>query len=223
MRHDNSSTPASCRLYVIIDRAASGGRDVVDIASAAIRGGADVLQFSDKTASDSASLKDAECLLSVTRRAGVPLIINDRVDVAHAVGADGVHLGQEDLPLAAARRILGFERLIGQSTHSLEQACTAAAEGADYIGCGPIFPTPTKPDSGSVGTALIRPVIQAVRIPVVCIGGIDAGNIAQVLEAGADCVAVVRAVSAAEDPEAAARALKHQLEQSVHSSPRPSL
>ena len=219
----NVTSFSHCRLYVIIDRAAAGDRDLVDVASAAIRGGADVLQLRDKTASPRKFLEEAECLLSVTRRAGIPLIINDRVDVAHAVGADGVHLGQEDLPLAAARRILGFERLIGQSTHSLEQACTAAAEGADYLGCGPIFPTPTKPGSGSVGTALIRPVIQAVRIPVVCIGGIDAGNIAQVLEAGADRVAIVRAVCAAEDPEAAARALKHQLEQSVHSSPRPSL
>jgi len=201
------------RLYVIVDHDAAGSRDVVDIASAAIRGGADVLQFRDKTASARAFMKEAERLLSVARRADVPLIINDRVDIACAVGADGVHLGQDDLPLAAARRVLGSGRLIGRSTHSLEQARAAEAQGADYIGCGPIFQTPTKPDYGSVGTELIGQVLQAVRLPVVCIGGIDCGNLAAVLEAGAERVAVVRAVCAAPDPESAARELKQALEQ----------
>ena len=213
MRHYNSSTPADWKLYVIIDRAASGDRDLADVAAAAIRGGADVLQFRDKTASARAFMKEAERLLSVARRANVPLIINDRVEVALAVGADGVHLGQEDLPLAATRRILGPGRLIGQSTHSLDQARAASAGGADYIGFGPVFPTPTKPDYGSVGTALIGQVMQAVRIPVVCIGGIDAGNVEQVVHAGAERIAVVRAVCAAADPESAARDLKQTLEQ----------
>jgi len=183
------------------------------VAAAAIRGGADVLQFRDKAASARTFLKDAERLLSVARRANVPLIINDRVDIACALGADGVHLGQDDLPLEAARRVLGPGRLIGRSTHSLEQARAAEAEGADYIGCGPIFQTPTKPDYGSIGTELIGQVIDAVRIPVVCIGGIDAWNIAEVLRAGAQRVAVVRAVCAAGDPESAARELKQALEQ----------
>ncbi|MBI4003873.1 MAG: thiamine phosphate synthase [Candidatus Omnitrophica bacterium] len=204
---------SKCRLYVIIDRAASGGRDLADVAAASIRGGADVLQFRDKTASARAFMKEAERLLSVARRADVPLIINDRVDIACAVGADGVHLGQDDLPLAAARRVLGPGRQIGRSTHSLEQARDAEAEGADYLGCGPIFQTPTKPDAGSVGTELIGRVMDAVRLPVVCIGGIDRGNLAAVLEAGADRVAVVRAVCAAADPESAARELKQTLEQ----------
>jgi thiamine-phosphate pyrophosphorylase len=183
------------------------------LASVAIRGGADVLQFRDKTASDSAFLKETERLLSVTRRAGVPLIINDRVEIACVLGADGVHLGQEDLPIAAARRVLGSSALIGRSTHSLEQARAAEAEGASYIGCGPIFPTPTKPDYGSVGLELIGHVLEAVRIPVVCIGGIDAGTIESVLRAGATRIAVVRAVCAAADPESAARNLKQTLVQ----------
>lgn len=204
---------SSFRLYVIIDRAAAGDRDLVEVASAAIRGGADVLQLRDKAASPRQFLKVAERLRSVTRRAGIPLIINDRVEIAHAVGADGVHLGQDDLPLAAARRLLGSGCLIGQSTHTLEQARAAEAEGADYLGCGPIFPTPTKPDYGSVGTALIGQVMQAVRIPVVCIGGIDHSTVAQVVRAGAERIAVVRAVCAATDPEAAARDLKQTLEQ----------
>ena len=201
------------RLYVIIDRTAAGDHDLVDLAVAAIRGGADVLQFRDKSASARTFLNDAERLLSAARRAGVPLIINDRVDIACALGADGVQLGQDDLPLAAARRILGPGRLIGRSTHSLEQARAAEAEGADYLGCGPIFQTPTKPGYGSVGKELIRQVMDAVRIPVVCIGGIDRGNLTTVLEAGADRVAVVRAVCAANDPESAARELKQSLEQ----------
>lgn len=214
---------SKCRLYVIIDRAASGGRDLADVASAAVRGGADVLQFRDKTASARAFLQEAERLLSVARRADVPLIINDRVDIACAVGADGVHLGQDDLPLAAARRVLGPGRLIGRSTHSLEQARDAEAEGADYIGCGPMFQTPTKPDYGSVGTELIGRVTDTVRIPVVCIGGIDRGNLAAVLEAGADRVAVVRAVCAAGDPESAARELKQALEQFHRQPAAPNL
>lgn len=211
------------KLYVIIDRVAAGGRDLVEVATAAIRGGADVLQFRDKMASSRAFLQEAERLLSLARRAGVPLIINDRVDVACTVGADGAHLGQDDLPLAAARRVLGSGRLIGRSTHTLEQARAAEAEGADYIGCGPIFPTPTKPDYGSIGTALIGQVMEAVRVPVVCIGGIDASTIESVLHAGAQRVAVVRAVCAAPDPESAARELKQILEQFSRHSPVPKL
>lgn len=201
------------RLYVIIDRAASVGRDLADLAAAAIRGGADVVQLRDKTASHREFLKEAQRVVSVTRRSSVPLIINDRIPVARAVGADGVHLGQDDVAIAIARRRLGPGRLIGKSTHSLEQALAAQGEGADYIGFGPVFPTPTKPDYGSVGISMIRQVVDTVTIPVVCIGGIDGGLLPQVLRAGAACVAVVRAVCAAPDPEAAARALKHQIEQ----------
>ncbi|MBI1992465.1 MAG: thiamine phosphate synthase [Candidatus Omnitrophica bacterium] len=202
-------------LYVIVDRTAAGTRNLADLTAAAIRGGADVIQLRDKTASTPQLIEEAAALLPLTRSAGIPLIINDRVEVLRAVGADGVHLGQDDLPIAEARRLLGSERLIGQSTHSLEQALAAEAAGADYIGFGPIFPTPTKPDYASVGTALIGTVAKQVRLPLVCIGGIDRTTIGHVLEAGARCVAVVRAVCRAEDPEAATRALKRHLTQSV--------
>ena len=201
-------------LYVIVDLAAIGDRDPAQIAAAAIRGGADAIQLRDKTGPARALRELAQRLLAVTRPAGIPLLINDRADIALAADADGVHLGQDDLPLADARRLLGPERLIGCSTHSLEQALAAEAEGADYIGCGPVFPTPTKPDAGSVGTELIAAVAARVRIPVVCIGGIETGNLKQVVAAGAACVAVVRAVCRAADPEAAARQLKRQLTQS---------
>ena len=202
------------QLYVIIDRPTAGGRDLTEVTAAVIRGGADVIQLRDKAASARRLIEEGRRLLTLTRAADIPLIINDRPDVARAIGADGVHLGQDDLPLADARALLGPGRLIGRSTHSLEQATAAEAEGADYVGVGPIFPTPTKPDYGSVGIDLITRVAQRIRIPFACIGGIDAGNMGQVLEAGARCVAVVRAVCSAPDPESAARALKDRLIQS---------
>ena len=209
----NVTCSAPWRLYVIIDRAAAGSRDLPALADAAIRGGADFVQLRDKTASHREFLREAKRVIAVTRRAGVALVINDRIPVARAIGADGVHLGQDDVAIAVARRRLGPGRLIGKSTHSLAQAFAAQGEGADYIGFGPIFPTPTKPDYGSIGTRSIRSVAQSLTIPVVCIGGIDAQNLAEVLGAGADRVAVVRAVCAADDPESAARRLKQIIEQ----------
>jgi thiamine-phosphate pyrophosphorylase len=208
---------------VIIDRAASGSRDLAELAAAAIRGGADVIQLRDKAGSAARLIEEARRLLPLARAAGIPLIINDRVEAAEAVGADGVHLGQDDGSIEEARRLLGPERLIGRSTHSLEQALAAERDGADYIGLGPIFPTPTKPGYGSVGTALIQEVMRRVQVPVVCIGGIDATTLRAVLEAGAACVAVVRAACGAEDPERAARELKRTLTQFVRATVSPSL
>lgn len=207
----NARSCSAWRLYVIIDPSVAAGRPLAGVAAQAIRGGADAIQLRDKQASARQLLDAARRLLAVTRPAGIPLIVNDRVDVALAAGADGVHLGQDDLPLAEARRILGPARLIGQSTHSLEQALTAERDGADYIGVGPIFPTPTKPSYGSVGTALIRLVAGRVRVPAVCIGGIDSRTIHEALAAGAGAIAVVRAVCGADDPEAAARRLTEAL------------
>ena len=210
-------------LYVIIDRLAIGQRDLESVAAGAIRGGADVIQLRDKRASTSQLIQEAEKLKALTQAFQIPLIVNDRVDVAKAVGADGVHLGQDDLPVTVARDILGPDRLIGKSTHSLEQALAAEAEGAHYIGLGPVFATPTKPDYETIGTKLIADVIARVRIPLVCIGGIERSTITPVLEAGAACVAVVRAVCAAEDPEAAARELKRLIRQSVRATSARSL
>jgi thiamine-phosphate pyrophosphorylase len=217
----NATACSDWRLYVIIDRAAAKGRDLAEVTEAAIRGGADVLQLRDKTAADDELRREAERLLPLARGAGIPLILNDRPQVARAAGADGVHLGQEDLPLAEARRLLGPRAILGKSTHRLEQALAADAEGADYIGWGPIFPTPTKPDYGSVGLALISEVTARVKVPVVCIGGIDPATLPQVVAAGAECVAVVRAVCGAADPEAAARALKRTLIQGSRANATP--
>ncbi len=195
-------------LYVILDRTAARGRDLALVAEAAVDGGADVLQLRDKTASTSVFIVEAKRILAVTQRHGVPLIINDRADVALASDADGVHLGQDDLPITVARRILGSRKIIGRSTHSLEQALEAEREGADYLGVGPIFATPTKPDYAPIGLTLVSAVAARMQRPWAAIGGIDTCNVATVVRAGARCVAVVRAVVAADDPRAAARQLK---------------
>lgn len=201
------------QLYVIVDRAAIGMRPVEEVAAAAIRGGADVIQFRDKQASDEAVEKTARLLLPITRAAKVPLIVNDRVEVACRVGAEGVHVGQGDYPVAEIRRLAKEGIIIGKSTHSLAQAIAAEKEGADYIGFGPLFQTPTKPDYGAIGPGLIEPASRQVGIPIVCIGGIDEGTLGEVLKYGARCVAVVRAVCAAQDPENAARMLKVRIAQ----------
>ena len=204
---------ATWRLYVILDPSAAGGRDLAEVAREAIRGGADVLQLREKTSSDKAVAAMARRVLALARPAGIPLIINDRVQVAKAVGADGVHVGQEDWPVARAREVLGPGRLIGKSTHSLAQAMAAEAEGADYIGFGPLFATSTKPNAPAIGTAAIGAAAARVQVPIVCIGGIEPGTLDEALHAGARCVAVVRAVCAAPDPEAAARELKARMRQ----------
>ena len=198
----------NAKLYVIVDRSALGGRDPVETAAAAMRGGADVIQWRDKTAPDGPFLETARRLREETRRQGILFIVNDRVAAALLAGADGVHIGHEDLAVPEVRKLVGGSMLIGRSTHSLEEALEAEKAGADYIGVGPVFSTPTKPGYRAVGLELVRQVKPRIRIPWVAIGGIDLENAALVSSAGAARVAVVRAVAAASNPEAAARAIK---------------
>jgi thiamine-phosphate pyrophosphorylase len=181
------------------------------LAESAIRGGADALQLRNKEASDEEILAMAKALLPITRRLGVPLIINDRLRLAKICGADGAHLGQEDGSLLEARRLLGENALIGRSTHSLEQALEAEREGFDYVGIGPVYATPTKPARSAVGLELVRSVSGRLRIPFVAIGGIDAKNIREVVDAGAECVAAVRALMGSEDPKSAAETLCREI------------
>ena len=199
------------RLYVIVDRAVLQGRDPVETAAAAVRGGADVIQWRDKEAPDGEFLEMARLLRERVGKLGALFVVNDRVAVAIAARADGVHVGHEDLPVPAVRALVGNSMLIGRSTHSLEEALEAERQGADYIGVGPVFATPTKPGVPAVGLELVRQARGKVQIPWVAIGGIDLENVGLVSSAGAACVAVVRAVAAASDPEAAARALKGRL------------
>lgn len=194
------------RLYAITDLKTEDGGILAKV-DQALRGGADIIQLRSKSLSDQALLRLASKMLPLVHKYRKLFFLNDRVDLVLASGADGVHLGQDDLGYTAARRILGPLRLIGRSTHSLAQAVKAASEGHDYIGVGPVFRTPTKPDYQPVGLKLIRQVSGQIRIPFVAIGGIDETNVDQVIRSGAKSVAVVRAVFAARDVLSSTRKL----------------
>jgi thiamine-phosphate pyrophosphorylase len=192
-------------LYVILDPGATAGRDLEAVADAVLAAGGRWLQLRHKTASTGELAAVAGRLVARVRAAGGVLIVNDRLDVALAVGADGVHLGQDDLPVAAARPLLRPGMVLGRSTHSVAQARDAQAEGADYIAVGSMFPTQTKPDFRLVGPELIRTIRPRITAPLVGIGGVTRENVAQVIRAGADGVAVISAVCGAPDPAAATR------------------
>lgn len=196
-------------LYVILDRQACLESDLVKAAEQLIAGGADIIQLRDKTSDDKTFFSLGQKIQKVTQKYGIPLIINDRLDLTLAINADGVHLGQDDLPIAVARELLGKNKIIGCSTHSLEQALRAQEEGADYIGVGPIFSTPTKPNYKAVGLDLIRQINGKVKIPFVAIGGIDNTNISEILSSGAKIIAVVRSAVAQKDITAAVKNLKN--------------
>jgi len=190
-------------LYVILDRTVAGGRDLAELLDAVIAGGARMVQLREKTWPSGQILPLAQRLRARCRQAGVTFVMNDRVDLAVAVEADGVHLGQDDLPPRYARPLLRPGMILGVSTHSVEQARRAQADGADYVAVGAMFPTGTKPDFELVGPALVRAVRGEIRVPLVGIGGITPENAGQVIAAGADGVAVISAVCAAPDPRAA--------------------
>ena len=191
-------------LYLILDPAVAGKRSLEEITADALRLGVRAFQLRVKTPDTGVMYDLALKLAPMIHTAGGQFIVNDRCDVALAVGADGVHLGQEDLPLAEARALVGPRMLIGISTHTIDQAVGSETEGADYIGFGPIFPTRTKSHSAPVvGLEQLREVRARVRLPVVAIGGIHAANIGAVADAGADSVAVLSAVLAAPDPQRA--------------------
>ncbi len=196
------------RLHVLTDRALSHGRTDVEVATAALTGGATVVQLRGKDLTGADLVRVGQRLRELTRIHGGLLIVNDRVDVALAVGADGAHVGQDDLPAPDARRLLGPDRLLGVSARTVGEAVCAARDGADYIGFGPVFPTLTKGDAGSPsGLEELRRVCAAVAIPVVAIGGIAAGNAGAVIAAGAAGVAVIAAVVGVPDSAAATRVL----------------
>lgn len=219
------STLQNIELYVVTDQTLSKGRSMEEVVTAAIAGGATVIQLRDKDAGTKDLYEQGLRLRQITRDKSIRrnandsdtvlLIINDRIDIAVAVDADGVHLGQTDMPITAARRILGYDKIIGISVSTLEQAMAAEQAGADYLGLSPIFTTPTKPDAGTgLGLAFIRQVKQKVQIPLVAIGGINADNVAEVIEAGADSAAVVSAVVSADNIEKAAKTLLEQIRKS---------
>jgi len=190
--------PADRRLYLI----ASARRDLAELLEAAVKGGVDIVQIREKAMPDGELLRVLEDTRELTRRLGVPLVVNDRPDLAVLSEADFVHLGQDDLPVEAARR-LGIG--VGQSTHAPGEIDDAHA---DYIGVGPVYATPTKEGRSAVGLDLVRYAVENARQPWFAIGGIDETNVADVVAAGAERVAVVRAICDADDPERAARTLR---------------
>src|SRR5438552_12863933 len=191
-------------LYVILDRAVARGRDLVELLDAAVAGGCRLVQLREKEWPSGRLLPVAERLRARCAAAGAAFIVNDRVDLAVAVGAHGVHLGQDDLPARAARPLLRPGMILGISTHSVAQARAAQADGADYIAVGSMFPTRSKAEFELVGPELVRKLRGEIRVPLIGIGGITHDNVGEVIAAGADGVAVISAVCAADDPRAAA-------------------
>ncbi len=196
-------------VYIILDRDFTAGRSLAAVAEAAIRGGATVLQLRDKSGDMHRFYADAMWLQEIAQAADVPLIINDRVDIALAVDADGVHVGEDDVPVDAARRLVGQDRFVGASAGSVEAARAAIAAGADHLGVGPVYEArTTKADAGPpIGLSLIRDIAAFSPLPIVGIGGITADNAGAVIAAGAAGVAVLSAVGLAPDVEAATRTL----------------
>lgn len=193
------------RLCFIADSEAAAERDILRLAAAAAAGGATLIQLRGKAWTDRRFLELAREVRERLRSAGIPLIINDRADIARAAGATGVHLGQTDLPVETAREILGRRSIIGVSAGSPAEARRAEDAGADYLGVGPVFATGSKEDAGSpLGLGGVRQIRRVTRLPILGIGGISAENARAVIQSGADGVAVISAISAAEDPETAA-------------------
>ncbi len=207
-------SPDGWRLHVLTDRKASRGRSHLQVAEAAIAGGADVLQLRDKEASSGELYREALLLRKITREAKIPFIVNDRLDIGLAVDADGVHVGQSDLPASVVRKIMGPGKILGVSVVTVEEAIRAEKDGADYLGVGPVFEARgTKPDTGEpLGVDCIARIRRHCRLPIVAIGGINAENALTVREAGADAAAVISAIVSADDISQAARRLKHILE-----------
>ena len=201
-------------VYVVTDRELARGRSLEAVVAAAIAGGATAIQLREKKATTRDFVELAQALRGMTQEAGVSLIVNDRIDVALAVDADGVHVGQDDMPARLARQLIGPERILGVTAGTEEEARRAQRDGADYLGCTAVFPTSTKPDHREpLGLDGLERLARAVSIPVVAIGGIHAGNAADVLARGAAGIAVVSAVMAADDPEAATRQLRRIVDQ----------
>lgn len=203
---------SQCRLYGILDTGYVEEERLIPVLRDLIRGGIDILQLRAKKNTSEEILAMARELAPICKSAGIPFILNDHPELVQEAGADGAHVGQDDLSVTEARRLAGSGALIGKSTHSLEQAVAAAAESPDYLGFGPLFATPTKPDYSPIGTEKIRTVYAALNVPIFCIGGIKFSNLPEVLASGARRVVIVSDLLQASDPTAQTAACKALLE-----------
>ncbi len=201
-------------LYLVTDRGLARGRSMLDIVKAAVSGGVTCVQLREKDCSTLEFIEQALAIKNFLQAREVPLIINDRLDVALVVAADGVHLGQSDMPLEMARKIAGPSMLVGISAESVQDAVEAEKGGADYLGVSPIYATPTKTDTAPpLEVEGLREIRKRVKIPLVAIGGLNKSNAAEIIRNGADGVAVVSAIIAADDPETAAINLKQIIDE----------
>ncbi len=197
------------RLHVLTDTQLQKRFSHVELTEMAIFGGAEAIQFRQKHGSTREMIEEACIMMELCSRAGVNLIINDRIDIAIASNADGVHLGQDDFPIPMARRLLGEGKIIGGSAGNIEEAIKCVNEGADYIGFGPVYPTMSKDDAGPAkGIELMKQLIKRIRCPVIAIGGVNTVNLREIIDTGAYGAAVISAVCCAEDPAEAARELR---------------
>jgi len=204
-------------LHLVTDRSLARDRTLVEVVREAVAGGVTCVQLREKECSTRDFLHEAWQLVKLLKPLGVPLIINDRVDVALAVAADGVHLGQKDMPIRYARQLGPPDWIIGISAESVEDAIRAEQEGADYIGVSPVFSTPTKTDtSPPLGLEGLQQIRVMVGIPLVAIGGIHVSNAREVMRAGANGLAVVSAIVAADCPGSAAAAIRHEIDDAMH-------
>ena len=203
------------RLYAVTDRAWVGRQTLPEQVEAVLKGGATCVQLREKELDGAAFLEEARTLAALCRRYGVPLIINDNVEVALAAGADGVHVGQDDLTVEQVRRLAGDRLIVGVSAHSVEQALAAQAGGADYLGVGAVFATATKSDAHVLPRETLAEICRAVDIPVVAIGGIGEDNLLQLAGTGVDGAALVSAIFSAPDIEGQCRKLRALSERMV--------
>ena len=202
-------------LYAVTDRAWTGKQTLYQQVEAALKGGVTCVQLREKALDEAAFLQEARDICALCRRYGVPFIVNDNVDVAVACGADGIHVGQEDMEAGEVRRRVGEDMILGVSVHTVEEARQAVRIGADYLGLGAVFPTGTKTDADVMPGDMLRAICGAVDVPTVAIGGLNRGNILQLSGSGVDGAALVSAIFGAEDIEKACRELRALAEEMV--------
>ena len=195
-------------LYAVTDRAWTGKQTLYEQVEAALKGGVTCVQLREKELDETAFLQEAKELCALCRRYGVPFLVNDNVEIAIACGADGIHVGQEDLTAGEVRRRVGENMILGVSVHTVEEARQAVRDGADYLGLGAVFPTSTKTDVEQMPNETLRAICDAVDVPIVAIGGINRGNILRLAGSGVDGVALVSAIFSAEDIEGTCRELR---------------